>query len=88
MKHHFEEASHSLPFIHIEPQLLTAYNECPPSELLISTAKHYPLLSKDQLKSELSVHICHVNIYLCALAFRESQLKNNLIELHRLEEMS
>jgi hypothetical protein len=58
-----------------------------PVNYLSSIAKYYPLLSNDQLDSELSVHISHVNIYLCFLAICEIQLENILMEVQRLGEM-
>jgi hypothetical protein len=55
MKHRFGEASHTLPFALIEPQLFTAHKERFPSELVGNVAKYYPMLSKNKLESELSI---------------------------------
>jgi hypothetical protein len=56
MKHHFEEASHTLPFALIEPQLFMAHKERFPSVLVGSVVKYYPMLSKNKLECELPVN--------------------------------
>jgi hypothetical protein len=93
MKHHFEEASHTLPFALIEPQIFMAHKERFPSELVGSVVKYYPMLSKDKLESELSVvyrNDTFTNVKSVSVLWylvKENNLENTLSEVHKLVEI-
>jgi hypothetical protein len=94
MKHRFEEASHTLPFALIEPQLFMAHKERFPSELVGSVVKYYPTLSKDTLESELSVvyrndTFANVkSVFALLNLVKENNPENTLLEVYKLVEVA
>jgi hypothetical protein len=92
-KHRFEEASHTLPFALIEPQLFRAHRERFPSEIVGSVMKYYPMLSKDKLESELSIvyrndTFANVkSVFALWNLLKENNLETTLSEVHKLVEI-